>query len=126
MIGRSYGQPPARKRRRWSSTDRRYSTYRWRVKTRLPVLRRDRYRCWVVGCDRYADVCDHIDPVGPFTTDAEFFDQRRLRASCRSHNLARGYAGPDFEEQFGMVDRRPRPRARAVITGDYTRREKSA
>jgi hypothetical protein len=122
MTAGAYGQARKPKARRWSGTDRRYSTYRWRVKTRLPVLRRDGWRCWVSGCERRGDVADHIDPVGPFTTDAEFFDQSRIRASCRGHNLGRGFIGAEHEEQFGMIDRRRRPAARtAVITRDYTR-----
>jgi hypothetical protein len=125
-MGRAYGQPPESKARRWSSTDRRYSSYRWKVKTRLPVLRRDGWRCWVLGCPRRADVCDHIYAVTAETTDAEFFDQSRLRASCRSHNIARAYAGPDFEDQFGMVARASRrlSTSSGVITRPYTRRSR--
>lgn len=121
MTALAYGQRRQPAKRRWSTTDKRYGTYRWRFKTRLPVLRRDGYRCWVQGCARRADVCDHIDPVGPFTTDAQFYDQSRLRASCRSHNLARGYIGAEHEEQFGMVARRG-AKPTTVITRDYSAR----
>jgi hypothetical protein len=125
MSGGTYGKPKAR---RWSSTDRRYSSYRWR-KTRLAVLRRDGYRCWVRGSPQRGDVCDHIDAVTAATSDAEFYDPRRLRASCRNHNLARGYIGEAFEAQWGLTPRplQPRPSLRSgpasgVITGPYMRR----
>lgn len=124
MTTRTYGHPPAAKARRWSATDPRYRTYRWR-KLRLAVLRRDGYRCWVRGCPITGNVCDHIDAVSSTTTDAEFFDPTRLRASCRPHNIARAYAGPEFEAQFGMVARPGRVPVRQpsdVVTRDYTRR----
>ena len=43
-------------------TDKRYQAKRWR-QTRLAVLKRDGYRCWVTGCYRLANVVDHIDRV---------------------------------------------------------------
>lgn len=84
-----YGQSTAPKRRGWTTTDPRYGSYRWRVKTRPIVLRRDRYRCWAAGCERKADVCDHVKPVYPGMPDLEFYGLHNLRASCRAHNLAR-------------------------------------
>jgi hypothetical protein len=128
MSGHVCGQGPGRKARRWSATDRRYQSYRWKVKTRPIVLRRDGYRCLVSGCVVRADVCDHIDAVNATTTDAEFYDMRRLRASCRAHNIARGYIGAEFEGQFGMVQRPLRPSSgltsgssSGVITRSYTK-----
>ena len=77
------------------------------------------------GCDRYANVCDHIRAVYPGMPDRGFFDPKNLRASCRAHNLARGYTGPDFEAQFGMVDRRSPLASSGVVTRDYTRRSRA-
>jgi hypothetical protein len=125
MTAGAYGQAPKPKGRRWNASDPRYGSYRWRIRTRLPVLRRDGWRCWVQGCEAKGDVADHIRPVYPGMPDSEFFDQSRLRASCRAHNIARAYTGTEHEAAFGMVDRRRRPAARtSVITRDYTRKPK--
>lgn len=69
-------------------TDRRYGTARWR-KVRLSVLRRDRFACWFLDCPKTADVADHVDRVTPETTDGQFYNPVRIRASCRRHNLQR-------------------------------------
>jgi hypothetical protein len=46
------------------------------------VLNRDLWVCRVaVGCPDPGNVCDHINPVHPGMTDAEFYDERNLRAS---------------------------------------------
>jgi hypothetical protein len=51
------------------------------------------YRCQVVeGCEGVGDHVDHIRPVYPGMSDAEFYDISNLRAACRRHNLARYYA----------------------------------
>ena len=81
----SYG--PAVRRQR--QTDSRYRTAKWK-KVRIDVLNRDGWLCWAEGCDVGATVCDHIEPVHPAMTDAEFYDPRNLRASCAWHNVARG------------------------------------
>ena len=73
-------------------SDRRYKSPRWR-RVRLRVLARDAYRCRIVpGCDAHANVADHIQPVYPGMPDSLFFDPRNLRAGCRRHNVARGFA----------------------------------
>jgi hypothetical protein len=77
-----------------------------------------------------ADVADHISPVYPGMPDSEFFSERNLRASCRPHNIARGFAAGLERDLAGAPETvtRPRfgparlPRTR-VITADYTRRE---
>jgi hypothetical protein len=80
---------PIRKR---GVTDRRYRTQRWK-KARLRVLNRDGWMCQIVkGCDTRATVADHIIPVTPGMPDALFFSLTNLRAACRDHNLARGFA----------------------------------
>jgi hypothetical protein len=72
--------------------DRRYGLARW-TKVRLRVLVRDAWRCRIVpGCTRPATVADHIEPVYPGMPDSLFFDPRNLRAACRDHNIARGFA----------------------------------
>lgn len=115
MIGRPYG-------RSTRPIDRRYGSARWK-RTRLLVMRRDGWRCWVPGCRREATVCDHIDGVTTATTDAQFFDVSRLRCSCRAHNLARGQLGNVDEPQLGMMPRSARrDEPSAVITRNYTRR----
>ena len=73
--------------------DKRYNSRRWRERTRPRVLRRDLWRCQIVeGCRELGDHVDHINPVYPGMTDAEFYDINNLRAACRLHNLARYYA----------------------------------
>ena len=72
-------------------TDKRYNTQRWRRVRRL-VLQRDMYRCWITGCPRLANQCDHIIAAEPGLTDSLFFGMHNLRASCRPHNTARGVA----------------------------------
>lgn len=74
-----------------SSGDKRYKTRRWQA-VRLAVLHRDLWTCWVPGCPADANVADHRVPVDEYTTDAEFFHPQGLRASCRIHNIARGFA----------------------------------
>jgi hypothetical protein len=100
--------PPATPEPAPRSTDRRYRTQRWR-RLREAVLRRDGYACRVVaGCQARATVADHVSPVYPGMPDDEFFDPRNLRASCRRHNLARGFAA--------QLDSAPT----GVVTGDYS------
>ena len=73
--------------------DKRYNSRRWRERTRPRVLRRDMWRCQVVeGCTELGNHVDHINPVYPGMSDAEFFDVNNLRAACRLHNLARFYS----------------------------------
>ena len=70
---------------------RRYGTQRWR-RTRLRVLNRDGWRCYVASCMLRGSVCDHIAPVYDGMPDWEFYDESNLRASCQRHNTARGVA----------------------------------
>ena len=80
---------------------RRYGTYRWK-QLRLQVLRRDHYVCRVVpGCVRRATVADHVNPVYPGMSDAEFHDPANLRAACGPHNLWRGLDQREAERQGG-------------------------
>lgn len=75
------------------------------------VLRRDLYRCRIVeGCAERASVADHIVSVFVGMPDALFFNPKNLRAGCRSHNLARGFA-ERLATDAGSD---------AEITGDYT------
>ena len=102
-----------------------YQASRWR-KLQLAVLRRDGYRCWVTGCYRTADVVDHIDRVTAATTDAAFHDPRRLRASCRNHNVARGVAGGDLLTSTRAAGPDPEPDPLDTIRRDYTARPQFA
>jgi 5-methylcytosine-specific restriction endonuclease McrA len=73
-------------------TDRRYRLQTWR-RIRLQVLARDLYRCRVVeGCTERATVADHIVPASLDMPDSLFFAMSNLRAACRMHNIARGFA----------------------------------
>jgi hypothetical protein len=68
--------------------------------------------CQVVkGCTTPANVADHIRPVHPGMPDAEFFSLGNLRASCRKHNIARGFAA-----QLDGTDAAPS----AILTGDLS------
>ena len=96
--------------------DRRYGSRRWRALA-IYVRRRDGERCWAAGCTRRGNVADHIRRVTPETTDAEFFDERNLRASCVNHNLARGIAGDDAS----VSGTPPRRSAWAPIVRDFRR-----
>src|SRR5687768_6628588 len=83
------------------TVDKRYGSRRWKA-TRLRVLARDLYRCQVVaGCPREARVCDHISPVGPDTSDAEFYGEGGLRAACMFHNTRRGHVDAFARELDG-------------------------
>lgn len=94
-----------------TARDRRYGTARWQ-KVRLGVLNRDLWVCRVVaGCPVHASVADHVIPVAPGMPNALFFDPGNLRAACRGHNLARGFAA--------TLDDHNEPSA--VVTIDYTR-----
>ncbi len=102
------------RRRRLSihTKERRYSTARWR-RLRLRVLSRDLGRCRVVeGCPTPATVADHIIPASWGMTDAQFFNIANLRAACRRHNLARGFAA-QLEGSIKRTDT-------AVVSKDYT------
>ena len=91
--------------------DKRYNSRRWRERTRPRVLRRDLWRCQIVeGCRELGDHVDHINPVYPGMTDAEFHDINNLRAACRLHNLSRFYADqliPGVTEHRDDVDDAP-------------------
>jgi 5-methylcytosine-specific restriction endonuclease McrA len=78
--------------------DKRYGTRRWKA-TRLRVLHRDLWACFVPGCGVSASVADHIDPVYPGMPSAWFFDEANLRAACRHHNLRRGHVA-QFEREL--------------------------
>jgi len=123
--------------------DKRYKTPRWK-RVRLSVLSRDNYTCWVTGCSRYAKVADHIIPVHRAMSDADFYGQHNLRASCMPHNVARGVADSLARDTEGVVTPIPSPysfsnasrslsrdaandrpvvkiHTQRVITGDYSR-----
>lgn len=93
-------------------SDPRYGNRRWRT-VRLFVLRRDFYVCRIVdGCTERATVVDHIRPASPGMSDSLFFDPRNLRAGCRDHNLARGFASkPTVVTPAADED---------VVKGDYS------
>jgi 5-methylcytosine-specific restriction endonuclease McrA len=89
--------------------DKRYGTRRWKA-TRLRVLHRDLWRCFVPDCPVSASVADHIIPVYPEMPDSLFFDEMNLRASCKPHNTARGVAARLERELSGEpVPPRPNP-----------------
>ncbi len=95
-------------------TDRRYRTQRWK-RARLRVLNRDNWTCRVVeDCPARANVADHVIPVSPTMPDSLFFGLSNLRAACRDHNLARGFAERLSAEPV---------KGTAVITRDYSRSE---
>jgi len=92
--------------------DRRYGLAQWQ-NVRRRVLDRDLWRCRVVaGCPTRASVADHIIPAFPGMPDALFFGMANLRAACRRHNLARGFAASIQSETTGEPS--------AVVTGDYS------
>ena len=92
--------------------DRRYSSARWR-RLRARVLIRDVGRCRIVkGCTTPATVADHIIPASRGMTEAQFFNVANLRAACRRHNLARGFAASVTSEHAS--------RPSAVVTKDYS------
>jgi 5-methylcytosine-specific restriction endonuclease McrA len=94
--------------------DRRYGTQQWR-KTAKAVLRRDMGICRVVkGCSEPGTAADHIIPVAPGMPNGLFFGMSNLRASCRTHNLARGFAA----QLDAPADSTP---PTTVIRKDYSR-----
>ena len=106
--------------------DRRYGTRRWK-RTRLRVMHRDLWLCFVPSCEVRASVADHVIPVYPGMPDALFFDERNLRASCRRHNTARGVAARLERELSGGNDAPPRnPLVSAWRTpvSDYSQKRK--
>jgi 5-methylcytosine-specific restriction endonuclease McrA len=68
-----------------------YNTLVWR-RVRLEVLNRDGWRCRVGGprCTGSASLVDHIVP---WRQGGSWYDKQNLRASCRSCNTSRAYAG---------------------------------
>jgi 5-methylcytosine-specific restriction endonuclease McrA len=93
-------------------TDRRYRTQRWK-RARLRVLNRDGWMCRIVtGCDTRATVADHIIPVSAEMPDGLFYGLANLRAACRDHNLARGFADRLRSEVTTST---------AVVTKDYSK-----
>jgi 5-methylcytosine-specific restriction endonuclease McrA len=89
--------------------DRRYGSRRWKA-TRLRVLHRDLWRCFVPGCPESASVADHIIPVYPEMPNSLFFDELNLRASCKPHNTARGVAAR-LERELAARSEAPPERA---------------
>ena len=108
--------------------DKRYGTRRWKA-TRLRVLHRDLWECFVPGCGVSASVADHIDPVYPGMPSAWFFDEANLRAICRHHNLRsraanlvrhRGFARRPGARLLDHNDADGRPAAAVVVALDRT------
>lgn len=82
------------------------------------MLRRDNHACRIVaGCATRATVADHVIPVYPGMPDSQFFAMDNLRAGCKEHNLARGWASKLPAEQ---------PADSTVVTVDYSRRPDGA
>jgi len=91
--------------------DPRYRTRRWK-RVRLRVLNRDGWACRIVtGCPSRATVADHIIPAFLGMADDLFFGVANLRAGCRPHNLARGFAA-SAEATPGADS--------TLVTGDYS------
>lgn len=65
--------------------------------------------CYVRDCPEPVRAADHVDPVGPRTTWAEFVSRSRLRPSCLRHNTARGVAARLADEIAGGVRPAPHP-----------------
>ena len=101
-----------------TASDKRYGTRRWKA-TRLRVLHRDLWRCYVPSCFLAANVADHIDPVYPGMPDHWFFDETNLRASCKRHNTARGVAAR-LERETADLD--PPRRHPLTIASPYSRK----
>ena len=74
------------------------------------MLIRDLWRCWVPECGGQANVADHISPVYVGMPDVEFYSESNLRASCRIHNIARGFSAR-LERDTGNMPERRRPLA---------------
>ena len=87
--------------------DRRYGSRKWK-QTRLRVLHRDLWSCFVPGCPESASVADHIIAVYPEMPDSLFFDEINLRASCKRHNTARGVAARLERELAGYHEGPPK------------------
>jgi len=118
-----------------SGTDKRYQTHRWR-RLALAVRQRDGLCRIVAGCPRKAQVADHVNPVYPGMSDAEFFDIRYIRGGCQYHNKMRGIAekahaegievgGRSFSStpsRLGPLAKLPPLVAQSTIFVDYTRR----
>jgi len=101
------------------ATDPRYRTKRWQ-RLRLQVLRRDLWQCQIVpGCEREANVCDHVRAVTDDMPDSLFFDPANLRAACRHHNTRRGHVAA-FEAELAAAPA-PAPRRRDTIFGGHRR-----
>lgn len=90
-----------------ASQDKRYKNRRWKA-TRLVVLNRDGWRCWVTSCPERANVADHIEPVYVGMSDALFYGTHNLRASCQRHNTARGVAARLEQDTAGGIAPAPR------------------
>jgi 5-methylcytosine-specific restriction endonuclease McrA len=93
-------------RRRRTAMDRRYGSRRWKA-TRLRILHRDLWACFVPGCPQSASVADHIIAVYPEMPNSLFFDEMNLRASCKPHNTARGVAARLERELAGRSETPP-------------------
>ena len=87
-------------------SDRRYNSQRWRRVRRL-VLQRDMYRCWITGCPRLANQCDHIILVEPGFPDSLFFGMNKPpRIVPTAQHTARGVAAK-LERETSEGVRRP-------------------
>jgi hypothetical protein len=100
---------PRPKPRQGGQGDPRYHTRRWK-ETRLRILRRDLWTCWVPDCAYPVNTADHIIPVTPDMENSLFFDPENLRASCRPHNVRRGVAARLERETAGMSGPQGNPR----------------
>jgi hypothetical protein len=73
---------------RTRTEDRRYHGSKWRRLAKIVVA--DAWKCW--ACPARATCADHINPVFPGMPDSDFYARRKLRGSCRRHNLQKGHA----------------------------------
>ena len=118
---------PAPRIERATPTDRRYSPRRGADLSR--AVRQRGQGGFVPGCNRGGPGADHIVPVHPGMSDAEFYDPANLRGACRRHNNLRGWAttaARELREGGGFSE--PRQPGEAGLANlhtqvvDYTRR----
>lgn len=76
-----------------ASDDPRYHTARWKT-TRARVISRDGRRCARPDCKtdmtlRGETHVDHINPLPPHASDAQFYDEANLWVLCKRHHFSK-------------------------------------
>lgn len=120
---------PVAKPRQPRRTDRRYGSKRWLRVSDLVLGRHRRpdrsaspitAACWWPDTAWHlAQVADHIEPVYPGMSDADFYGLHNLRPACQAHNKAAGFiaaqarrsaAQPETPGRASIFTARRRPR----------------